>query len=189
MYNPIWLSIIQCLKHVDILLWYLPLLLLLPDPLIPICVSHALHPIVKHRALLWCIRGLGHRRMLLLALLTFRAGGGLSNLDILSKGLLAQNFLRSVDSVHCFDCFKLLDSCWSLVRVRVKDDSFLAGNWVLPPLCLLLDKMLLDWISCLLLERKLLRLVIILFRSTFIPYLLFGCLQLFLLLIMWPLWV
>lgn len=189
MYNPVWLSIIQCLEHVDILLWYLPLLLLLPDPLIPICVSHALHPIVKHRALLWCIRGLGHRRMLLLALLTFRAGGGLSNLDILSKGLLAKNLLRSVDSVHCFDCFKLLDSCWSLVRVRVKDDSFLARNWVLPPLCLVLDKMLLDWISCLLLQSKLLRLVIILFGSTFIPYLLFGCLQLFLLLIMWPLWV
>ena len=188
MYNPVWLSIIQSLKHVDILLWDLPLLLLLPSshPLIPICVSHALHPIVKHCALLWCIRCFRHWCMLLLALLTFRASGSLCNLDILGGWLLVKNFLRSIYSVHCFDSFNLLDSCWCLVRVRVKHDSFLAWNWVLPPLCLLVYKMLLDWISRLLLESKL-RLIIILFGPTLIPYLLFGCLQLFLLLIMRPL--
>ena len=192
MYDSVWLSIVQCLKHVDVLLWYLPLLLLLllltTRTLIPICVAHTLHPIVKHCTLLWSVRSLCHRCVLLLAGLTFRACGCLCYLNILSSGL-TNNLLWSINPIHCFNNFHLLDCCWNLMRVRVKDYPFLAWNWVLPPFCLLLDKMLLDWIYSLWLDSKLLRLVVILFGSTLISNLLLGCLELFLLLIMWPLWV
>lgn len=140
------LPIVQCLKHVNVLLGnrFLVLILLLSrNCLVSVCVPYTLYPIVKHGALLWRIWSLGHWRVLLLTSFAFWTCGSLCNLYILSDRL-RHELMTCINPIHSIYCSDLVISCWSLMGWREESDAFLAGDWVLPSFCLLLYYMRLD---------------------------------------------